>query len=365
MPTPLRTFAVLLLLPLLAAFQPIDPNAIDLSLLRSHAAAQPDDFAVACMPLNNRAGSVLINPAERFPLASVSKLMIFVEYARRLDAGEIGMGEAVLIETLNRYDLNRTDRGAHDDWIETYPAGTTSISLYDVAARGMLQYSSNAASDFMLTRLAPTDWDALYGMLFMNNTDAPHPLSAIPLMMNNHDDGQASFADLGERTLADGVAAYERYVADEDWRNEEIRYRSSFRRTFPAWDVQATLLQNQTATGTVYDFVNLMSIIYGDSNALTPGTKQLVRGALRWYGNERIDATYTEYGSKLGFYSGGVLTLVAYGQSVGGQPVIAVIFLRNVPRDIHRSMLWEDTLGDFAHYVHLNGCGAVNGLLAA
>jgi hypothetical protein len=71
---------------------------------------------------------------------------------------------------------------------------------------------------------------------------------------------------------------------------------------------------------------------------------------------------YMEYGSKLGFYSGGVIALVAYGHPYNGNPVISVAFLRNIPRRVYNEMLQQDSIGELAHWMNLNEC---TGLLDA
>ncbi len=158
--------------------------------------AQPQDFSVACMPLGDPSGAVTYQPLEAFPLISVSKLLIFIEYARRVDAGQIELDEMVNVSTLNRYDLPRTDTGAHERFLERYPPETRSISLWEVAALGMIQDSSNAAADYLLERLEPVDWDSLYAMLNVTDTGYPHSLNIIPLLMNNHETGLPALVDV-------------------------------------------------------------------------------------------------------------------------------------------------------------------------
>lgn len=324
--------------------------------------ARPQDFAAACLPLDGEAGPTLVHPDEPFPLASVSKLLIFIEYARQVEAGTLNPYEPVPTETLNRYDLPRTNTGAHQQFLASYPPGTTAITLADVASVGMIQYSSNAASDYVLARLGTVDWDSLYRLLTLSSTSYPHSLSAIPLLMENHDTGQITPAQIASLSVAQGEALFDRYVSDPNWRRAEITYRLDQRRPFPAWDVQATLLQQVTATGTVSDFLKIMVAIYGTGGPLSELVKLHTRAALTWRDNAFIDGMYIEYGSKLGYYSGGTLTLVAYGYPLAGTPVVSVIFFRNIPRSTYNDMRDLDSIGYLAHWMNLNACA---GLLEA
>jgi beta-lactamase class A len=342
----------------------------EVALLWRQVMAQPKDFSVACMPLRST-GQTVIFGTDVFPLASVSKLLVFIEYAIRVDAGDIPLDEMVRVDDLERYNLPRTDRGAHDRFLQTYPEGTTVLPLWDVATEGMIQYSSNAAADYLLDRLAPVDWSALYATLQLYDTSEPNSLTMIPLLMNNHEAGRATEEDVDGMSTEQGEAYLDQYVNNAVWRQEEIAYRSQrvqFDRgssSWPPWDVQGQILQQHTATGSVNDFRNVMTAIYSNDSPLSLNVQYMTRTALRWNDDSFINATYTEYGSKLGFYSGGVLALVAYGQPIAADPVISVIFLRNIPQDAYRTLLAEDSIGHFAHWLNFTACGHLDELLNA
>ena len=352
------SFTLLVIAPTATNAQASPIGADELTLIWEQIAAQPDDVGIGCYPLDNPASTVLYNANEVFPLASVTKLLIFIEYARRLDTGELTFGELVNVDELDRYNLPRTDRGAHDRFMAQYPANIQQISLWEMAL-GMVQYSSNAASDYLLDLLNPIDWDSLYRLLGLNNTDYPNSLTMIPLLMNNHITGKATLSevDMLNRTIGEGYL--DLYVNDEEWRAAEIDYRSGRGSQFPTWEVQTAILERHTANGSASDFLQVMRAIYDDGNtALSENVKSLTRLALFWSGNDFISDWYLEYGSKLGFYSGGTLALVAYGNpfdSTSG-PVISAVFFRNIPRRTYAQLLEDDAIGNFAHWMNFNGC---------
>lgn len=360
--------AIMPLLSRVSAQSAFIPSQI--STFWAQSMAQPENFAVACMPLNRLSQTVLYN-GSRFPLASVSKLLIFIEYANRLDAGTIPLDVMVNIAALELYNLPRTDRGAHDRFLAAYPPGTTSITLWDLAVDGMMQYSSNAASDYLLDYMTPIDWPALFLKLGIYDSSPPNSLTMIPLLMNNHVDGRATLNTLENLSASLGESYLDLYVSDGQWRQAEIAYRSDAQgnngrswRNWPDWNVQSAILQQYTATGNVNDYRNIMNAIYSSPSPLSQNVQYIVRTALRWNNNDFINANYLEYGSKLGFYSGGTLTMVAYGQPINGTPVISVIFLRNIPQDTYRELLREDSIGDFAHWLNMNGCSGLSSLIA-
>lgn len=347
-------------LPALAQ-QPYEENEA-LALLWDEVHAQPADFSVACMPLATPSRTVLYNSTEAFPLASVYKLLIFVEYARQVAAGIIPTDEMVPIEVLNLYDVPRSNAGAHQQFLAEYPADVTALSLWDVAANGMIQYSSNAASDYVLARLGAVDWGALYWSLGVTGTGYPLPFGVVAMLMDNHETGPVTIAGIPSLSVAEAATRFERFVLDPDWRAEEIAYRASRDQARGDWAAQALVLQRFTVTGTTQDFLNVLDSIYDQGGPLSENTKQMVRWALLWQDNGYVNNLYREYGSKLGYYVGGTLTLVAYGLPHEGVPVISVTFLRNVSRPMYRDMRELDSIGELAHWMNHNAC---EGLLDA
>jgi hypothetical protein len=352
-----------------------DPLPEGVVAILNQASEQPDDFAVACQLINNPDRVISYNADERFPLASVAKLLIFIEFAIRADNGQISRSEQVSVAVLESYNLPGTDRGAHDRFMSRYTPGTVTIPIGELATDGMMQYSSNAAADFLLDRMLPIDWERLYGLLGVQMTDQPHALTAIPLMMNNHLDGMATMQSVPDVSLAQGKSYLRSYLFTATWRAAEIAHRTTqttgssrgqgggSSRNWPEWDVQAAVLQQHTAIGTATDFLAVLNSIYGTKPGLSARVRTIVREALRWNNNSYINDNYVEFGSKLGFYSGGTLTLIAYGEPLNGQPVISATFLRNIPREVYFDLVREDAIGDFAHWLNFTGCRDLNDLL--
>ena len=346
----------LTILPAGVSAQQTDEADTPLTILWDQVHAQPEDFGAACMTVDGSFGAVMYNETEAFPLASVSKLLILLEFARRVDQGTLALSEMIPIESLNRYNIPGTNGGAHEQFMAQYPAEITAISLWAIAAKGMVQYSSNAAADYMLARLQPVDWDDLFQILGLTSTGYPMPFGVIAMLMDNHETGQTTLADAGSLSVAQAQTYLDQYLSDDAWHAAEVAYHSE-RQQIPAdWDAQALILQRYTPTGTVGDWLKVMAAIYRADSPLSDSVKALARAAMRWDNNDYIDSMYTEYGSKLGFYSGGTLTLVEYGQPLYGRAVISVAFFRNIPRRIYREMRQDDSIGELAHWMNFNEC---------
>ncbi len=89
------------------------------------------------------------------PLASTVKILIAVEYAMQVDEGLLNKNEVVPKEELEKYYYAGTDGNAHEAWLQSLEeAGIADdeITMHDVA-KGMITYSSNANTDYLIREL--------------------------------------------------------------------------------------------------------------------------------------------------------------------------------------------------------------------
>ena len=93
---------------------------------------------------------------KRRPLASTVKIILAVEYAEQIVAGKIDPQQKVSLDEPNRFYLKNTDGGAHSAWLEKMEEDNRidrgKVTLHDIA-KGMIQYSSNANTDYLLNVL--------------------------------------------------------------------------------------------------------------------------------------------------------------------------------------------------------------------
>lgn len=92
---------------------------------------------------------VSINKDLPLPLASTVKIIIAIEYARQAAAGKIDPQQKVDLKTLEKYYVPKTDGGAHEAWVKSLADDAENVPLNEVA-NGMIAYSSNANTDFLL-----------------------------------------------------------------------------------------------------------------------------------------------------------------------------------------------------------------------
>ncbi|MET3287688.1 UNVERIFIED_CONTAM: D-alanyl-D-alanine carboxypeptidase [Brevibacillus sp. OAP136] len=86
-------------------------------------------------------------------LASTSKLIIALEFAKQAAQGKINSSKKVSLDDLALFYFPGTDGGAHEAWLQDIQARQVvqngKVSLQEVA-KGMIKYSSNANSEYLL-----------------------------------------------------------------------------------------------------------------------------------------------------------------------------------------------------------------------
>ncbi|MDR4271772.1 serine hydrolase [Bacillus pumilus] len=91
------------------------------------------------------------NGDQKTPLASTVKLMVLFHFVKTVSSGDIKLGEKVALADIERFYIDRTDGGAHTYWLEVNDF-SEHATLLDVA-KGMMQVSSNACTDYLIERL--------------------------------------------------------------------------------------------------------------------------------------------------------------------------------------------------------------------
>jgi D-alanyl-D-alanine carboxypeptidase len=100
---------------------------------------------------------ISINPGTTRPLASVVKLIVAIEFAEQVAAKQLEKEQKISVKELERYHIPKTDGRAHEEWLSRLKkpqalTGDIQVSLWEIA-RGMMTYSSNANTEYLLDRL--------------------------------------------------------------------------------------------------------------------------------------------------------------------------------------------------------------------
>ncbi len=122
------------------------------------------------------------------PLASTVKIVIAVEYAMRVDSNKLDPHSFVHLDELNRFYIENTDGGAHEAWLKSLTKDKKlkhgEVTLQDVV-KGMITYSSNANTEYMINLLGISKIDERVNELGLESHEPIYPLVGALLIPQN------------------------------------------------------------------------------------------------------------------------------------------------------------------------------------
>ena len=159
-------------------------HALDRLLLR------PDLVGLAAYRVGQETEGVYLNADAPMPLASVVKVVILAAYAEAVAAGELDGETPVPLADLEAFYLSGLDLGAHERGLATLAESERiwpgdAIRLEDVA-RLMIEFSSNAAADYLHLLLGQERIEQTAVTLGLTSQTAPCPFLGQFLAMSNH-----------------------------------------------------------------------------------------------------------------------------------------------------------------------------------
>lgn len=129
-----------------------------------------------------------LNENKMMPLASTVKIMVAIEFAKQAAQKIFEENMLVPLSELDRYYLPNTDGDAHPNWLayekKMGHIKNDSISVLDVA-RGMIMFSSNANTEYLMDLLGPDNVKNNIELLGIQQHSAIYPMVAALFMYQN------------------------------------------------------------------------------------------------------------------------------------------------------------------------------------
>lgn len=101
--------------------------------------------------IENDVKTLEYNGDVKVPLASTVKLIVAYHFVKAITMGKLKPDEEVSLSDVDRFYIARTDGGAHKAWINISGI-KNKVTLLDIA-KGMMQFSSNACTDFLIDKI--------------------------------------------------------------------------------------------------------------------------------------------------------------------------------------------------------------------
>ncbi|WBL16749.1 serine hydrolase [Sutcliffiella sp. NC1] len=265
------------------------------------------------------------------PLASVVKTIVAIAYANEVVKGTIDSEERIPLDELEKFHLANTDGGAHPAWLnEMREAGkvvNNEVSLQEVA-KGMIRYSSNANTDFLLEKLGEASINRVVEELELENHDPVFPIVASLLAseyINDQHGGGLSNQQLEEMLQSITLEEYRELA----WEIHNVLKKGEaafFDGTVSIPMELQKIWSNRLPNATVEDYGKVMEAISNDKATL-PGGEGILREIMEWpmelHTSNR--EKYAHFGAK-GGSTAFVLNQALYIEDKNGKKIEVIIF---------------------------------------
>ncbi len=320
-------------------FRYTSPTAIK-NYLRTHG----NDVSIFCLEPQNPKNSFFHQSEELFPLAGTIKIVLLTAYAGETVAGTLMADELINLDEVNRYFLAGTDGGAHSEFLKSLDNKIGKITMDEIVT-GMTTYGSNAAFDYLLSRLKKSDFELISKNNQLDRIYNPQSFLGLYLFMNNHETGLYADEELTEseiRNEEDRLAS--KYVFDSSWRKAENKYQEKYINLAPAY-IQKEVVGKIGNQGSAKDMLRLMMAAYDYEPGLTSSEQQIMQKHLEW--PMKLNPENTKKYSRLASISGvwpAVFTSIWYGKTSEDKSTFLGVFYRNIPDDF-----WNTWMTTFTH----------------
>ncbi|MBM7665768.1 D-alanyl-D-alanine carboxypeptidase [Solibacillus kalamii] len=265
------------------------------------------------------------------PLASTVKILIAVEYSMQIEESKIQQEQRISLNDLNRFYLKNTDGGAHEAWLDAMKQDggiqNNEVTLHDVA-KGMITYSSNANTDYLINLLGVDAINKRKSELDLTQHEDVYPIvSALFIPDSIQKDGM---------TEKDLINALQK-LSMEDYRklaqSISLQMRSgeisASEATFDLSPAIQRVWSDRLIGASANDYGKLLAHISNDE--LPPIATETIRDLMEWpmKFNEENYKTYTHIGAK-GGSTLFVLNNAMYAENLKGDQYEMVLLLNDL-----------------------------------
>lgn len=236
------------------------------------------------------------------PLASTVKIIIALEYAMQVEENIVKKDQTVSLDELKRFYLKSSDGGGHEAWLNTMESDgkiqNNEVSLHEVA-KGMITYSSNANTDYLIHLLGMESINNRIDQLNLQQHEDVYPIVS-PLFISEYlqqtgMDEKELIHELNEMPIADY-----RSIAinlSEQMRTGELNIHDTVFDLSPALQ---RVWSDRLIGASANDYGKLLAIISNDQ--LPNVAAKTLRDLMEWpmQLNEDNHKHFTHLGSKGG-----------------------------------------------------------------
>ncbi len=286
------------------------------------------------------------NPDQKMPLASTVKIIIAIEFSQQVSSGKIRPDAPVPLSEISRFYIADTDGGAHPAWLkhlqENKLAQNGQVPLLEVA-RGMIRFSSNANTEYLMWRLGLPAINANLSALGLSRHDSLYPFISA-LYVCSEENSAKGLQLMGMKLYKEKAGQYFEALKVDTTIKEQFTFAHL---SAPVQRVWSDRLPGSTAR----EYNGLMKKIQSRTY-FDPTTQQTLESIMEWP-MEAFDSNRQKY-QHLGAKGGStafVLTYALYATDTAGNQTRLVFFFNDL-NSVENTLL-QAQLTDFQQKVIL------------
>jgi D-alanyl-D-alanine carboxypeptidase len=271
-----------------------------------------------------------LNEEKMMPLASTVKILVAIEFAKQVAKNTIAETDMVALTELERYYLPNTDGNAHPNWVAYEKSKGhiigDSVQLFDVA-RGMIIFSSNANTEFLMELLGLDNIKNNIELLGLKKHSAIYPMVASLFMYQNP--LKKSEADIIKGIGKLTEQQYCRYIYDM---HKALAYDTLLKSKFRPQDLSMKMQKvwsGRLPTSTTKDYVRIASIL-NNRAFFDDDTYAVLSGVLESIMENPANKTWLKHAGMKGGSTAWVLTKALYATTQKGERIEMAYFFNNL-----------------------------------
>lgn len=322
--------------------------------------AQNQDEVVRFLKENPKKSSIYLiedgknlidfNGRQQMPLASAVKTIIAIEFAKQCAAKKNLAFTKVSVKDLDKYYIQNTDGGVHPKWLESI--GKTladSVSVLEIA-QGMIRYSSNANTEYLMDLLGLANVNKNISELDMKIHQPLYYFTAAALMVC------LKPADIDENAWIKQLSALS--IGDYRRKCEEAHKRlktePSFIKLFNFSGLSLNIQKiwsDRLIASTTADYAKLMQKI-ASRTYFPPDVQLIIESIMEWPMHYQVNKTQFNHAGGKGGSTAFVFTDTFYAVYKDGKQLACSIFFNDLTGG--ENVLLAKNIGAFKRFVLTN-----------
>ncbi len=271
-----------------------------------------------------------VNENKMMPLASTVKILVAIEFAKQAGLKVLDENSYVAVKELDKYYIPNTDGGAHPSWIayEKRKGNMTNDSarLIDVA-RGMIMFSSNANTEFLMDLLGLENVKSNIQLLGIKQHSSIYPIVSSLFLYQNPKNKTEESIIRSIRKMPD--QSYSRFISNV---HQALKYDTVLKSKFRPQDLSLNmqkLWSDRLPASTAKDYARVCNVL-NNRRFFTPASYAVLSTVMETIMQNPANQQWLKHAGMKGGSTASVLTKALYATTTSGTRIEMAYFLNDL-----------------------------------